>query len=323
MQIIKSVWLWIHSVLWPSMSYEALPSKNHLHSQERFQNHTFQVIGAGLSRTGTFSTRIALTSLLGGKCYHGYVASLDGEPEFWKQASENKLSDKDWIHGLEGRGYTAGVGEPINLFYPELLKIFPKAKVILTTRPAEDWVRSMQRAIIEPRSYLERPPISWIFSYFGISQAKKSIAEVRASMAKKWGFEYDLWSSVEAGEDEAKKYFETWNAKVIASVPKDRLLVYNVKDGWEPLAKFLNITPPHGMTFPRINDAETVRLVVKGGYWILVLIIPIIVVLCSTCKIRRRLLERSFLKTMTIMKHAKDYFYGVPNYYKPVTNESA
>ena len=73
----------------------------------------------------------------------------------------------------------------------------------------------------------------------------------------------------------------------------------------------------------RINDAETVRLVVKGGYWILVLIIPIIVVLCSTCKIRRRLLERSFLKTMTIMKHAKDYFYGVPNYYKPVTNESA
>ena len=82
-----------------------------------------QVIGVGLSRTGTFSTRIALTTLLGGKCYHGYVASLDGEPEFWKKAADGLMTDEDWINGLEGRGYTAGVGEPINLFYPEILKV--------------------------------------------------------------------------------------------------------------------------------------------------------------------------------------------------------
>ena len=41
--------------------------------------------------------------------------------------SENNIY-KDWIDHLEGRGYTAGVGEPINLFYPELIKIFPKAQ---------------------------------------------------------------------------------------------------------------------------------------------------------------------------------------------------
>ena len=82
-------------------------------------------------------------------------------------------------------------------------------------------------------------------------QAKKSIAEVRASMAEKWGFDYDLWSSVEAGDEQAKKYFDTWNNKVINSIPKDRLLIYNVKDGWEPLAKFLNITSPAGIPFPR------------------------------------------------------------------------
>ena len=86
--------------------------------------------------------------------------------------------DEDWIKGLEGRGYTAGVGEPINLFYPELLRIFPHAKVILTTRPVEDWVRSMEKAIIEPRPYLERPPISWLFGLFGITKAKNSLAQV-------------------------------------------------------------------------------------------------------------------------------------------------
>ena len=86
--------------------------------------------------------------------------------------------DEDWIKGLEGRGYTAGVGEPINLFYPELLRIFPHAKVVLTTRPVEDWVKSMKKAIIEPRPYLERPPISWLFGLFGITKAKNSLAQV-------------------------------------------------------------------------------------------------------------------------------------------------
>ena len=88
------------------------------------------------------------------------------------------MSDEEWIEGLEGRGYTAGVGEPINLFYPELLRIFPNAKVILTTRPVDDWVRSMKKAIIEPRPYLERPPISWLFGLMGIVKAKNSAAQV-------------------------------------------------------------------------------------------------------------------------------------------------
>ena len=159
----------------------------------------------------------------------------------------------------------------------------------------------MQRAIIEPRSYLERPPISWIFSFFDITQSKIKIHKVRQQMAQKWGFEYNLWSAVEAGELTAQKYFEDWNAKVIQSVPKDRLLIYNVKDGWEPLAKFLNVTPvAKDIPFPKINDADTVQLVVKGGYWILIVIL--ILLLLSTCKLRRRMFERCFMRTATMIK---------------------
>ncbi len=314
MLVLKSLWLWIHSVLWPSMSYEAVPDLN-------LTSH-FQVIGTGLSRTGTFSTRIALTKLLGGKCYHGYVASLDGEPEFWQKASNGQLSEQDWVQGLEGRGYTAGVGEPINLFYPELMKIFPKSKVILTVRPVDDWVRSMRRAIIEPRSYLEEPPISWVFSLLGIAQAKESLNDVRKRMADKWGFEHNLWSAVEAGDETAREYFESWNAQVIASVPKDRLLIYNVEDGWEPLVQFLNVTMPQE-AFPKINDADTVRLVIRLGYWIVVLFVPIIILLC-TCKIRRRLLERTFLKIMSLVRQLKDHIGNsrqkTMHKYQPVAN---
>ena len=119
MLMLKSVWLWIQAVLWPSMSYE---TQNGL-TQASNESVHFQVLGVGLSRTGTFSTRIALTKMLGGKCYHGYVSSLDGEPEFWQKAADGLLTEQDWIQGLEGRGYTAGVGEPINYFYPEILKV--------------------------------------------------------------------------------------------------------------------------------------------------------------------------------------------------------
>ena len=89
------------------------------------------LLGVGLSRTGTFSTRIALTKMLGGKCYHGYVSSLDGEPEFWQKAADGLLTEQDWIQGLEGRGYTAGVGEPINYFYPEILKVIHVLEFVL------------------------------------------------------------------------------------------------------------------------------------------------------------------------------------------------
>ena len=124
-------------------------------------------------------------------------------------------------------------------------------------------------------------------------------------MAQKWGFEYNLWSAVEAGELTAQKYFEDWNAKVIQSVPKDRLLIYNVKDGWEPLAKFLNVTPvAKDIPFPKINDADTVQLVVKGGYWILIVIL--ILLLLSTCKLRRRMFERCFMRTATMIKRTKN-----------------
>jgi len=39
---------------------------------------------------------------------------------------------------------------------------------------------------------------------------------------------------------EGKSYYREHNERVKKIVPKDRLLIWNVKDGWEPLCKFLN-----------------------------------------------------------------------------------
>ena len=156
----------------------------------------------------------------------------------------------------------------------------------------------MQRAIIEPRNYLERPPISWFLSLFGIFQEKQRIHKIRNQMAIKWGFEHNLWSAVEAGEETAISYFEKWNSNIIETVPKDKLLIYNVQQGWKPLAKFLNITVPVEANFPKLNDGDTVQTLVKGTYWILVGIGGFLLI--STLKLRRRLLDRLFMKIICL-----------------------
>ena len=52
-----------------------------------------------------------------------------------------------------------------------------------------------------------------------------------------------------------------------------------MKEGWAPLARMLNMEAPDE-PFPDINDGITVTLIVLGGYYILVLVIPLLLLTC-------------------------------------------
>ncbi len=67
--------------------------------------------------------------------------------------------------------------------------------------------------------------------------------------------------------------FEQWNADVIRHCPPEKLLVFEVSEGWEPLCRFLG-KPIPDVPFPRINDGESfktnyVQLANRIGYAIL------------------------------------------------------
>ena len=102
-------------------------------------------------------------------------------------------------------------------------------------------------------------------------------------------------SAVYAGEEVAVKFFNDWNNMILRTVPKEKLLIYNVKDGWEPLAEFLNMDVPDE-AFPDINDGITITLIVMGGYYILVLVIPTLILFCLWRKSSkfRNVLQRMF-----------------------------
>jgi hypothetical protein len=56
--------------------------------------------------------------------------------------------------------------------------------------------------------------------------------------------------------------FKRWNDEVKQSVPAQRLLVYEVKEGWGPLCDFLGVEAPEDEPFPHLNGSESFRKMV-------------------------------------------------------------
>jgi hypothetical protein len=58
--------------------------------------------------------------------------------------------------------------------------------------------------------------------------------------------------------DHAIETFERHNEEVEQRVPPERLLVYEVKEGWGPVCDFLGVEVPD-QPFPHLNDTEAFR----------------------------------------------------------------
>ena len=71
-----------------------------------------------------------------------------------------------------------------------------------------------------------------------------------------------LFDAIEDGEQVSTEYFENWIKKIQETIPEERLLIYNVKDGWSPLCKFLDMPLPN-VAFPNVNDKKKMDM----RYW--------------------------------------------------------
>jgi hypothetical protein len=213
-----------------------------------------KIIGAGFGRTGTTSLKAALEELGFGPCYH--MAEVFAHPEhadFWLSAWRKEPADWDGVLG----DYEATVDWPACTFYEELMERHPEAKVLLSVRDPERWYESTRTTIYELSMLLDSSPISrWIFgaiSFFVFG----GFAGGRSGMANEI-----IWQGTFDGRFEDKAYaievFERHNEEVKRCVPPERLLVYEVKEGWGPLCDFLGVPEPE-VPFPRLNDAAQLR----------------------------------------------------------------
>ncbi len=200
-----------------------------------------RLIGAGFGRTGTASLKAALEQLGYGPCHH--MQEVFGHPEhvrLWQAAVDGKPVDWDALLG----GYQATVDWPGCTFYKELMVRYPDAKVLLNVRDPEAWYKSATDTIYR-RSRMGFPKS--LVPLF-MPRLRRFIRMVDTLIWRK------TFDNRFADKAYALSVFENHIAEVKRTVPEDKLLVYEVKQGWEPLCAFLGVPVPD-VPFPRLNDS--------------------------------------------------------------------
>ncbi|MCJ1320384.1 hypothetical protein MMC15_005722 [Xylographa vitiligo] len=224
-------------------------------------NAKFQVIGAGLSRTGTTSFGSALSLLLKGPVYHGgtqVVGSSEAHIKSWircishtpiRTPTDAQIVNS-WLREVF-TGYVACTDYPGAQFTPELLALHPDAKVICTLRDPDRWAESIEAMSKSVTMWhlsvllWPVPTMRWFVRYLDVTRAGR--------WKELYGVEYadrGVWD----------KHIE-WLKGV---VPPEKLFFFDVRDGWEPLCKILGVEVPEGIEFPRENDKEAVESLIKA-----------------------------------------------------------
>jgi hypothetical protein len=195
-----------------------------------------EVIGAGFGRTGTLSLKLALERLGFGPCHHMIELIEDAEQlDLWSRVAEDGgAADWDMVY----RDFRATVDWPGAAYWRPLVQHYPEAKVILTVRDPRKWYESAYASIYRARSFVGDAPLG----------------ERRRQLVGRLVWDGEFGGRFEDAEH-AMAVFTEHNDAVRREVPADRLLEFEVRQGWGPLCDFLGVPVPDE-PFPRSNDRQ-------------------------------------------------------------------
>jgi hypothetical protein len=201
---------------------------------------SLEVIGAGFGRTGTLSLKTALDLLGYAPCYH-MLECMPLGPEHWQLWVDAHTGSPDWDTIFRGR--TATVDFPASTSWRALADHYPHARVILGMRDPERWYESTQETIFAPR---------WI-EFLATSAASDFMDATINSYFD--GRMHD--------KDHLIKRYREHIAAVQTAIPAERLLSFDVKEGWAPLCAFLDKPIPE-QPFPHINDSQETKALIDA-----------------------------------------------------------
>ena len=220
----------------------------------RASSHTvpMQVLCLSISRTGTVSMQSALETLGCKPTYHGYTL-LDNPDHvpMWTAAFEAKyyhrghpFTRQDWDR-LLGK-YRAVTEIPSMCFAKELINAYPDAKVVLVQRDIDTWYESFQG----PTDLYYHP--FFRLAKFLDPQLFGPLASMLFYIYEDRNGFYRSGNKMELQRNAKTVYKEHYD-EVRKVCPRDRLLNFELKEGWGPLCTFLGKEEP-GIPFPMLNE---------------------------------------------------------------------
>jgi Sulfotransferase domain len=204
-----------------------------------------KVVGAGFGRTGTLSLKAALERLGFGPCYH--MMEVLPRPEhmkMWHTLAFGGAMDWDLVF----HDFQATVDWPAARWWREIAAHFPNAKVLLSVRPPEAWYKSMTDTIYQAMKSPAPDDAPEQFRMLNAMARKAVLADTFDNRFEEPAYAIEVF----------KRHIE----EVRAAIDPARLLVFDVKEGWEPLCRFLEVPVPDE-PFPRLNDTASTQALIQ------------------------------------------------------------
>ncbi|KAH6988237.1 P-loop containing nucleoside triphosphate hydrolase protein [Ilyonectria sp. MPI-CAGE-AT-0026] len=217
-----------------------------------------KVLALGLPRTGSASIADALT-ILGYENVHHGIRAIDSVDD-WKVI--NRAADATFpvLPTYSGKSFTRDEWDELYgsceagtdmaaLFATQLIQVYPEAKVLLVVRDFDSWYKSYNSVFDELWSFRADLAIDYAEPLIGY---ETGVASRKAIL----GF-FDA-RNVDEARKNARMVYDRHYRQLQEMVPPEKLLVYRMGEGWEPICEFLD-KPVPDLEFPRVNEAAALK----------------------------------------------------------------
>ncbi|PVH96195.1 hypothetical protein DM02DRAFT_599638 [Periconia macrospinosa] len=200
-----------------------------------------RVVGAGLPRTGTSSLAFALEILGYDRVLHSHCGNALSDL-VCPDADALELQKQSGVSLEElTSSWDATLDSPTADFYAEMSELFPGSAVILTVRDSDQqWWASWYRTLGVFFGSDWRGRLLRLFLWMDWGSHERN--DMISHFTHLWRSKYGSY-----GPDIHTHH----NLEVQRRISPERLLVFNVKQGWEPLCRFLGEDVPL-RPFPRM-----------------------------------------------------------------------
>jgi len=208
-----------------------------------------KVICLGLGRTGTSSLREALELLGFGPAYHMSTILRNQDPEAfvrWRNLTgANEHAAIKMVHELLD-AFGAALDYPMIMHSEAIYAAYPDAKYILTTRDPSKWETSMKATILKVPE--------WLRHSSNLSPLAQGLQDF---------YETDMKAFHHGRIDtDTQQELLIHNSRIQALIPPEKLLIYEVAEGWDNLVEFLGVPKPD-IPFPHVNDTADFQQVAR------------------------------------------------------------